>query len=87
MLSLLKKKTVEEINASLSDLYHRTLYNLDFKGFSREEIINMLTVLNGNSSLSEFFGIVERALKEWNHTVDLSHTHKYIETEFKLPKI
>jgi hypothetical protein len=51
LLSLLKKKTVEEINGSLSDLYHRTLYNLDFKNFGREEILSMLTTLNGNSSL------------------------------------
>jgi len=39
----------------------------------------MLTSLNGKSSLGEFFGIVERALKEWNHTIDLSYSHKYIE--------
>lgn len=52
LLSLLKTKTIEEINQSLSGLYHKTLYNLSFKDFSREEILGMLTTLNGNSSLS-----------------------------------
>jgi hypothetical protein len=40
----------------------------------------MLTTLNGNSSLSEFFGVAERAFKEWNHTIDFTYPHKYIET-------
>lgn len=63
LLSLLKSKTVEEINNGLSALYHQTLYNLDFKDYTREQILELINLLNGNSSLGEFFGITERAFK------------------------
>jgi hypothetical protein len=70
---------MEQINTSLSEYYHRLLYNLDFDAYSREELLELLTLLNGNSSLGEFFGITERAFKEWNHTIDFINPHKYIE--------
>ncbi len=34
--------------------------------------------MNQNSSINEFFGVVERAFKEWNHTIDFNHSHKFI---------
>ncbi len=71
---------MEDINGSLNGLYHRILYNLDYSLFGRQQIIVMLTTINGNSSLSEFFGVAERAFKEWNHTIDFTYPHKYIET-------
>ena len=43
--------------------------------------------MNGNSSLSQFFQIAEKAFKEWNHSIDFTHSHKFIETEFSYPKI
>jgi hypothetical protein len=36
---------------------------MDFKKLEREKIINLLTLMNGNSSLAQFFTIVERAFK------------------------
>lgn len=42
--------------------------------------------MNGDASISEFFGVIERALKDWNYTVDLHHHQKYIATEWKLPE-
>ena len=51
LLSLMKEKKLEEINDFLNGFYHRILYNLDFKKMGREEIINLLTLINGNSSL------------------------------------
>lgn len=59
----MKPKTVEEINTGLSALYHQTVYNLDFKDYSREQILELVNHLNGNSSLAEFFGVTERAFK------------------------
>ena len=50
LLSLLKSKSMEEVNTALSALYHQTLYNLDFKDYSREQLINLVNLLNGNSS-------------------------------------
>lgn len=41
--------------------------------------------MNGNSSLAQLFIISERAFKEWNHTIDFNHAHKFIETEFAYP--
>jgi hypothetical protein len=43
--------------------------------------------MNENSSLNQLFVITERAFKEWNHTIDFNHAHKFIETEFSYPKI
>ena len=43
--------------------------------------------MNGNSSLSQFFQIAEKAFKEWNHSIDFTHAHKFLETEFSYPKI
>jgi hypothetical protein len=34
--------------------------------------------MNGNSSLNQLFVIAERVFKEWNHTIDFSHSHKFI---------
>ena len=87
LLALLRSSSMDDINKSLSGLYHQTLYNLDLEAFSRERVIELLTLLNNSNSLQEFFGIVERAMKEWNHTIDFNHAHKYIEGEFKMPKI
>lgn len=53
---------------------------MSFKEMDREKIINLLTLMNGNSSLSQLFVIAERAFKEWNHTIDFNHAHKFIET-------
>ena len=54
---------MEDVNSAISALYHQTLYNLDFKDYSRDQIINLVTLLNGNASVGEFFGITERAFK------------------------
>lgn len=70
---------MEEINNSLSALYHQTLYSLDFASFSRQEILELINLLNGNASLGEFFGITERAFKEWNHSIDFTNPLKFIE--------
>lgn len=78
---------MEEINDFLSNFYHATLYNMEFKSLEREKIISLLTLMNNNSSLSQFFSVAERAFKEWNHTIDFNHAHKFIETEFAYPKI
>ena len=78
---------MEDTNTAISALYHQTLYNLDFKDYSRDQLINLATLLNGNGSLGEFFGITERAFKEWNHSIDILNPHKYIEGEFKYPSI
>ena len=43
--------------------------------------------MNGNSSLGQLFAITEKAMKEWNHSIDFNHSHKFIETEFSYPKI
>lgn len=53
---------------------------MEFKGLEREKIISLLTLMNGNSSLAQFFAIAERAFKEWNHTIDFNHSHKFIES-------
>ena len=87
LLSLMKKSNLEEINDFLNSFYHRTFYNLNFKQIEREKIITLLTLINGNSSLSQFFHVTEKAFKEWNHSIDFSHSHKFIETEYAYPKI
>ena len=46
----MRSKSMEEVNAALSALYHQTLYNLDFKDYSREQLISLVTLVNGNSS-------------------------------------
>ena len=33
------------------------------------------------------FQITEKAFKEWNHTIDFNHSHKFLASEFALPKI
>ena len=48
LLSLQKTKSMEEINNSLSALFHQTLYTLDFKDYSRDQLINLITLLNKN---------------------------------------
>ena len=63
LLSLWKEKSMDDINSAISSLYHQTLYNLDFKDYSREQLINLVTLLNGNASVGEFFAITERAFK------------------------
>jgi hypothetical protein len=85
LLSLMKTKSMEEVNTALSSLYHQTLYNLDFQHYSRDQLAALVSLLNGNASFGEFFGITERAFKEWNHSVDFTNPHKFIEGEFKYP--
>ena len=87
LLTLMKSMSLEEINDFLSSFYHRVFYNLNFKSIEREQIINLLTLMNGNSSLAQFFKIAEKAIKEWNHSIDFTHAHKFIETEFSFPLI
>lgn len=53
---------------------------MNFKKLEREQVINLLTLMNSNSSLNQFFVIVERAFKEWNHSIDFNHSIKFIET-------
>ena len=57
LLSLMKTKSMEEINGSLSQLFHQTLYTLDFKNHSREQLLLLVELLNKNSEIKEFFGI------------------------------
>ena len=57
LLSLMKKSDLEEVNTFLNNFYHRTFYNLNFRQVEREKIITLLTLINGNSSLSQFFNI------------------------------
>ena len=59
------------LNGVLSDAY-------DIEELDDDEL-ELLTLLNGNSSIAQFFGITERAFKEWNHTIDFTNPHKYIE--------
>jgi hypothetical protein len=80
LLSLLTPKSMDEINRDLGILFHKTLYNLNFNDFKKEEIVDLLTSLNGNASLNEFFSVAEKAFKEWNYTIDIVQTHKYIES-------
>ena len=42
---------MEEINTSLSSLFHQTLYTLDFKNHSRDQIVNLVTLLNKNPEI------------------------------------
>lgn len=72
--------SLEEMNEFLNNFYHKTLYNMNFKKLEREQVINLLTLMNSNSSLNQFFVIVERAFKEWNHSIDFNHSIKFIET-------
>lgn len=51
------------MNEFLNNFYHKTLYNMNFKKIEREKIINLLTLMNSNSSLNQFFIIAERAFK------------------------
>lgn len=88
------KRTLEEINRFLSELYHNNLYTLDFRNLKNAEgdsslniILNLVTLLNGNSSYEEFFKIFERSFRQWNHTIDLQHGHKLIPGEFCYPEI
>ncbi len=39
----------------------------------------MISLMNNSPSLAEFFGITERAFKEWNHSIDFNNPLKYIE--------
>ena len=87
---LMGKKTIEEINKFLSELYHRNIYTLDFRQAIQVKdekqnastdlnvIINLLTLLNGNSSYEEFFKTFDNYFKQWNHTIDIQHGHKFI---------
>ena len=51
LLSLQKPKSMEEINTSLSALYHQTLYTLDFKDYSRDQLVSLITLLNKDPSI------------------------------------
>ncbi len=53
---------------------------------TKDEIMNYLELINGNSSIKQFFDLVQSIIKKWNHTVDFEQPHRYIDTEFSLPK-
>lgn len=58
LLSLMKSRNLEEVNEFLNNFYHRTFYNINFKNIEREKIISLLTLINGNSSMKQFFSTV-----------------------------
>lgn len=51
LLSLLRPKSMEDINKALSQYYHRTLYNLDFAQHSRTQLLELINLVNGNASV------------------------------------
>eukprot|EP00919_Chromeraceae_sp_WS-2016_P008385 GHVR01019808.1.p1 GENE.GHVR01019808.1~~GHVR01019808.1.p1 ORF type:complete len:102 (+),score=0.44 GHVR01019808.1:1807-2112(+) len=51
LLSLLKKYNLEQVNQFLSNLYHKSLYNLNFKVLKKERILDLLALANENSQV------------------------------------
>ena len=50
LLTMMSKKSLDDMNQFLSSLYHELLYNLDFSQLDKETILNLLTLLNKSPS-------------------------------------